>query len=131
MIPYFQATFTDVNAFHQQDNAPCHKSRQALHFFNSHKISIMDWPSHSPDLNLIENLWGILKKQIARTARLTKESVIESTDGNWRDDDLPIICNSLAASMPRRIRQCIRNKGGAIDYKNSHCLTKKYLPQYN
>src|SRR5262249_442944 len=40
----------------QQDNAPIHRARTTQRWFEANQVTVLDWPSLSPDLNPIENL---------------------------------------------------------------------------
>ena len=80
-------------------------------------IPLLDWPARSPDLNPIENLWGILAQNVFKNGR-QYQSVLElkiEIERQWNEINDDILKN-LINSMPQRIFQVINNSGGATKY---------------
>jgi len=48
----------------QKDNARPHTSKTAKGIFMKHKIRMLTWLPHSPDLSIIENVWHIMLVQV-------------------------------------------------------------------
>ena len=56
----FAENFCSENWTFQQDNAAIHNTAVTKTFFSQINMCVMKWPATSSDLNLKENLWGIL-----------------------------------------------------------------------
>ena len=48
----------------QMDNDPKHTSKVVAKWLKDNKVKVLEWPSQSPNLNPIENVWAELKKHV-------------------------------------------------------------------
>ncbi len=51
-------------SFSSRTLVPAHSAKTTSKWFADHDITVLDWPANSPDLNPIENIWGIVKRKI-------------------------------------------------------------------
>lgn len=107
--------FGDEHFVLQDDNASCHRSKPIVSWLQEKQISHMKWPANSPDLNPIENLWAILKREVKKFKPGTILDLKKCVKSCWKNI-CPKQCESLILSMPNRISDVIKNKGGATKY---------------
>ena len=67
-----------------------------------------------PDLNVIENLWAYVKRQL-RTMTVTWENLEDTILEIW-NNILTEIIENLYDSIPRRLEECIKRKGFITKY---------------
>ena len=62
----------------QEDNDPKHTSQLAKQWRSKYEVQRIDWPSMSLDLNLIKNVWKLLKMNLARKNLRTYKSLVSA-----------------------------------------------------
>ena len=101
----------------QQDNCTIHVSKQMKEWFAAENIKVLDWPSVSPDLNIIENMWSELSRRVYSNGRQfstikeLKSILIEE----WESIPEEYIRN-LFNSMDNRLFEVIERNGNKNHY---------------
>ena len=99
----------------QEDNDLKHRSKLVNHWKEKNDIEVLPWPSMSPDQNPIENVWRLMKINIAKKKirTLTRLKVQLATEWNRLPDDLAA---NLVHSMRRRVEALIEAEGDYTMY---------------
>jgi transposase len=99
----------------QQDNAPPHASYSTRQWFIDHEIEVLPWPSLSPDLNPIENVWSMLAKAVYKDGKQFEsvEELKKSVEKEWKKLSMASVRN-LIFSMNNRVFKCIHRHGSCV-----------------
>lgn len=99
----------------QQDNCSIHVSKSTMQWFRQNQVTVMDWPALSPDLNPMENLWGILARDVYANGRqfATVQDLKLQIERSWFSLK-PEFLQTLVLSMPDRVFEVIRKNGSKI-----------------
>ena len=90
------------NVWWMHDNAPAHSAFETATWLEENRVKTVTWPPYSPDLNPIENLWSIIKRQVDVKGCTTREVLIERITEVWfslKDEEI----EELIDSFPRRL----------------------------
>ena len=114
VIPYIQANH---NAIFQQDNARPHTARLTTQFLQANNVNVMDWPSKSPDLSPIEQIWDLLDRRVRQRPAQpqTLRQLEQALRHEWQNIPVNMIRRYLR-SMNRRCRAVINAAGGHTSY---------------
>ncbi len=97
-LEHFHA-YEDADFIFQQDLAPAHTAKGTKSWFNDHGVTVLDWPANSPDLNPIENLWGIVKRKMRDTRPNNADELKASVKETWASIP-PQQCHKLISRRP-------------------------------
>lgn len=120
LVPYaLDGPFPDGCFLFQHDRSPVHMSALVQREFDALGITQLWWPAHSPDLNVIENVWGILKARMSarREVFRSADALWEAIQKEWNDlrHDGTLIDN-LYESLPNRMLTVIQTHGTPTRY---------------
>ena len=80
-----------------------------------HQINRLSWPSQSPDLNPVENIWAVLKANVSNYKPTSRKELIRAIKKEWKALDLTFAKN-LVISMQNRISLILSNEGDHLLY---------------
>ncbi|GFY11115.1 putative transposase like protein [Trichonephila clavipes] len=93
------------------------KARSTKAFLAEQNIPLLDWPGNSPDMNPIENIWELMKREVAKDVITNKTHLLERIIHVCNHHpQMQEIVQSCIDSMPRRIEALIASKGGSTKY---------------
>lgn len=116
MIPSVGAVYGQDFVF-QHDNAPIHTARIVQEYLQDNGIRVLPWPSKSPDINPIENVWGEMTKAMYKHdfRPRNQEELRQKINESW-DEITAEYTRNLVSSMPRRLQSVIDNTGAMTKY---------------
>jgi len=96
----------------QHDNDPKHTAKLTKEWFVNNGVTVLDWPSQSPDLNPIEHLWNEIDRRLRKLPSpiSSKTNLWEQIQTVW--NEIPQdFCAKLITSMPERVQDVIKARG--------------------
>ncbi|CAH2015357.1 unnamed protein product [Acanthoscelides obtectus] len=112
-IHYPQSRITFV-----QDNSAVHTSHMVRNYLAQEDYNVIAWPAKSPDLNPIENMWGIMVQKWSTGGPLPnrRDNLDTHCRRIWESFRGTDVCKNLVDSMRTRMQSCIDAEGHRIAY---------------
>lgn len=98
-----------------QDNDPKHKAHDSKLWLLYNCGLVLETPPQSPDINPIENLWSILKRNL-RNKNISNIDELKNVLRTEWENIRPDTTRKLVESMPRRLRSVIEQNGYPTKY---------------
>lgn len=97
----------------QHDNDQKHTAKKTKEWLPRHGIQVLTWPAQSPDLNPIEHLWNEVDRRLRKLSSPIsgKEDLWDKLQNVWNGIEKEF-CHKLVETMPERIKDVLKAKGG-------------------
>ena len=119
MLPCVLEHFPTHNFILQQDNCPVHNAGMVKEWFQQNNIETLLWPSKSPDINIMENVWGILTKKMYEVnfRPANRNELISFLQETWDElSDSQDLIRNLYSSIPNRLNEILGRNGAMTKY---------------
>ena len=93
------------------DRAPSHTARATRALLQANWINPLPWPSLSPDLNLIENIWYVIGQRIRSRVPLNVRDLERFKFEEW-NGVAQLTLRNYIASMRCRCQAVVNTNGG-------------------
>ena len=123
----------------QHNNAPTYTIYIVRDTLAKIGIEVIEWPSYSPNLNLIENLQSLLKAKIyelrpnliyMRNNDETKEILVDTAQQAQNELELRHL-QHLSETMPHRVEAIIESQGWYTQYQLGGYKFMEFLDRQN
>ena len=98
----------------QQDRDSKHTSKLTQGFFEENSIEVLNWSSQSPDMNSIEYIWALLKKNVSFHEPKNIAELKYYIELEWTKISKNM-CQNYALYFKKSALQLYLNKGGYIN----------------
>ena len=118
LLPQVRDWFPNGESFvFMQDGAPCHTAHSVKAFLHEQNIPLLSWLGNSPDMNQTENVWELVKREMAKDMITSKQQLIAKLIEVWNHNSkLQETVQDCINSMLWRIKALIEVKGGTTKY---------------
>ena len=111
--------FPNGGAVFQDDNCPIHTAKCVTEWFDEHdsEVEHLPWPAQSPDLNIIEPVWGLLEARVRKRfpPPRTRAELVTVLQEEWLKIPLQTV-QDLYQSFSSRVAAVLAAKGTRTRY---------------
>ena len=93
------------------DGTPSHTARATIALLHANRINALSWPSLSPDLNPIENIWDVIDKRVRSRVPINIRDLERFVFEEW-NGAAQLTLRNYIASMRYRCQAVVNANGG-------------------
>ena len=107
------------NYYFQEDNCSIHKSKAIKSFMINSDIEVLEWPSKSPDINIVEDIWKMISDTVYDGASFRNKSELLSAINKCIFE-----LNSCKRDIIKKLYETFRKRLAIILCKNGELYNK-------